>query len=288
MVKKQQKTLIKLLALLFALLFPAALFNGCAVKTKIVVAGSTSVQPYAELLAEEFERLHPRTKIDVSGGGTSTGIDMAIKGTAQIGMSSRALKPDSDKEKALKKVEIALDGLAVIVHPKNPVSNLSVDEIRKIYTGETKSWEQIKDGWNQNIKSRNADIHIVTREDGSGTRSAFQDNVMGTSRITAGAIVFSSNGAIRNYVSGNPNSIGFISLGLVKSKKGEKDVQALSLDNVEATAENVKNGSYRLSRPFLFVFTHEPTGLAKEFIDFVMSDDGQAILDAKGLIISNK
>ena len=213
----------------------------------IIVAGSTSVQPFAEILAEEYMILHPDVTIDIQGGGSAAGIMAAQSGTADIGMSSRALK---DEEKSLWYVEIARDGLAVIVHPSNPIRNLTLDQIRDIYAATISNWSQLG-----GPKSK---IHVITREEGSGTRAAFESLVMGKAEITPRAMVQDSNGAVRQLVADDPNSIGFISLGLVNEK-----VKALELGGVAATRENVINGSYGLSRPFLFITRGQPEGQTK-------------------------
>ncbi|MCL2512814.1 MAG: phosphate ABC transporter substrate-binding protein [Oscillospiraceae bacterium] len=236
---------------------------------RVIAAGSTSVQPYAEILAEEFALAYPDTEIDIQGGGSAAGITAAQSGTAEIGMSSRALKDD---EKGLWVVEIAKDGLAVIINPANAVSDLTLEQIRDIYTNDIVNWGEV-DG-------SDAKIHIIAREEGSGTRSAFEDLVMGKDRlITPKAIIQGSNGTIRQLVAGDPNAIGFISLGLV-----DGTVKALRLGGVEASKENVISGSYKLFRPFLFLAEREPEGPAKQFIDFALSEEGQRILSNEGLI----
>jgi phosphate binding protein len=236
----------------------------------MIVAGSTSVQPYAEILAEEYMVLHPGAKIDIQGGGSAAGITAAQSGTANIGMSSRELKKE---EKNFWNVEIARDGLALIVNPKNPIQNLTLNQIRDIYTTEITDWSQVG-----GPKSK---INIITREEGSGTRSAFVELVMGKNEISPKAIVQDSNGAVRQLVEDDPNAIGFISLGLVNEK-----VKALHLGGVAATRENIMNGSYSLSRPFLFITSGKPSGIAKEFIDFTLSLEGQKLLSNEGLIPS--
>jgi len=249
--------------------------------SRIIVAGSTSVQPYAELLEEEFaekvaKESGRKVEVDIQGGGSSAGITSAETGTADIGISSRELK-DAEKEQLQYIIEIAKDGLAIIVHPSNPVADLTFEQIRKIYTLEIDNWSK--------LGGKNAKIHIIAREDGSGTRSAFEELVMRKEyEINPKAIIQDSNGAVRLLVSDDPNSIGFISLGLVEAHEGQKEVKALKLEGVQATPENVKNGTYKLSRPFLFVAKIEPTGLAKEFIDFIFSPQGRDILAKEGLI----
>lgn len=233
-----------------------------------IVAGSTSVQPYAEVLAEEYMIINPTTTIDIQGGGSSAGITAAETQSADIGMSSRGLK---EEEKKLWSIEIARDGLVLIVNPENSIDNLSLDQIQDIYTGEITDWSQ--------LGGANSKIHLIAREEGSGTRSAFTDLVMGEKEITPKAIVQDSNGSVMQLVSGDPNAIGFISLGLLND-----EIKALDLDGIEATAENIMNETYKLARPFLFVTKDEPTGLTKDFIDFVLSLEGQELLSSEGLV----
>jgi len=253
-----------------ALALIAILLSGCNshAGSTVIVAGSTSVQPYAEVLAEEFAHHSPEYEVDVQGGGSSAGITAARSGTADIGMSSRHL---NEKEEDLWSVEIAKDGLSVIIHPGNPIENLTLDQIRDIYAGVITDW--------QSLGGNAAKIHLISREEGSGTRSAFEELVMSKIPITPRAIIQDSNGAVRQLVSDDRNSIGFISLGLV-----DLSVKAITLDGVEGTMDNVLNGSYSLHRPFLYVSAGEPAGPAKAFVDYTLSDEGQLLLMHEGLI----
>ncbi|MCL1885235.1 MAG: twin-arginine translocase subunit TatC [Dehalococcoidia bacterium] len=234
----------------------------------VIVAGSTSVQPYAEVLAEEYWKQYPDNHVDIQGGGSSSGITAAETGVADIGMSSRAL---TEKEMHLWNIEIAKDGLAIIIHPDNPVQNLTMDAVRNVYAGKFTNWAE--------VGGRDAKIHIIAREEGSGTRSAFDDLVMDGRFVDAKAIIQDSNGSVRQLVSGDPNSIGFISLGLV-----DDSVKALWLDGIAPKWENVVDGSYSLYRPFLFVTATPPQGDTQHFIDFVTSPQGQQMLIDEGLI----
>ena len=252
------------------LLFTLIIFSACGRFSgeAIIAAGSTSVQPFAEILAEQFMITHPGVNIDIQGGGSAAGVMAANSGTADIGMSSRNLNTN---EKNLWLVEIARDGLVVIVHPSNPIKNLTLTQVRDIYSGTTKNWDNLG-----SIKSK---IHVVTREDGSGTRSAFESLVMNKVDIMPQAMVQDSNGAVRQLVADDPAAIGFISLGLV-----DKTVKAIELDGVPATREHVIDGSYMLSRPFLFLTLNPPAGLVKQFIDFTLSAEGKRILSNEGLV----
>jgi len=262
--------IVKQTRVIVALVIIANLLSACGRNTAagVIISGSTSVQPYAEVLAEEYVISAPGEVVDVLGGGSSSGITAAAAGTADIGMSSRML---TEAEQEMWNVEIARDGLAIIVNPSNPIQDLSLDQIRDIYTARITDWSE--------LGGPQARIHIIAREEGSGTRSAFEDLVMNSERITPRAIVQDSNGAVRQLISSDPSSIGFLSLGLI-----DHTVKAVRLDGVDPTGENVRNGSYSLYRPFLFVTNEEPTGLTRQFIDFTLSSEGQQLLTDEGLV----
>lgn len=243
-----------------------------AVGGVMTVAGSTSVQPFAEKLAEEFMAERPELNINIQGGGSSAGVRAAQTGVAQIGMSSRNLK---EKEKGLFEAVIAYDGIAVIVHKDNPLKALSREQVAGIFAGDYSSWRE--------VGGTEGSIHFVAREEGSGTRGAFEKMVMEDREISLRALVQASNGAVREIVARDPGSIGYISLGLVDHR-----VKALAVDDADATREAIIAGEYKLVRPFLFLSREEPAGLAEEFIDFIMGPQGQELLSADGLIPGGK
>jgi len=229
----------------------------------IQLAGSTSVQPLSEELAKAFMAKNPKVRINVAGGGSAAGIKAAMEGTADIGASSRELKPE---EKTVKEFTIALDGVAVIVHKDNKVSELKKDEIKKIFTGEITNWSV--------LGGEKGPIHVISREEGSGTRGAFDELVLGKdARVTDKAIVQNSTGAVRTAVAADKAAIGYISIGSLNN-----EVKALKVDGAEATAANIKNGSYKISRPFLYLTQKEPAGLVKAYLDFVLGPEGQEIV----------
>jgi phosphate transport system substrate-binding protein len=234
----------------------------------MTVAGSTSVEPFAELLAEEYMSRHPEVHIYVQGGGSTAGIEAAISGAANIGMSSRNL---IDAEKKLYAATIAKDAIAIIVHPSIPIDDLPLDKIREVFSGKIANWK--------GLGGPDHPIDIVTREEGSGTRESFQKFVMGKEDISLAALVQDSNGAVRQVISSDPNAIGYISLGLVNDQ-----VKALRITGVQPSLANVNNGKYTLVRPFLFVFNGEPTGDAKSFLEFVLSPSAQKLLLKEGLV----
>ena len=267
MVKQFQ--ISKYLLWLFAFLFVISATVDCQrSKAGITVAGSTSVQPFAELLAEGYMSQHPGSHIYVQGGGSTAGIEAAITRAANIGMSSRNL---IDGEKKLCAVTIAKDAIAVIVHPTNPIEDLSLHQIRDIFSGRVENWKKAGRG--------DHPIDVITREEGSGTRESFQKFVMGREDIHLAALVQDSNGAVRQVVATDRNAIGYISLGLVND-----EVKALKIAGVEPNLVNVYDGKYTLVRPFLFVFDGEPAGEAKSFLDFVLSPTAQKLLKKEGLV----
>ena len=198
--------------------------------------------PFSEKLAEHFKIEKPRITVDVQGGGSSAGIQACMNRTVDIGMSSRELKGD---EKVLKEIIICHDGIAIVVHPQNPIKDITLEQMRAIYGGKLRNWKQL--GW----IDRNIDA--VTREEGSGTRGAFEELVMGKTDIHDSTMVQDSNGSVKEVVATDPYAIGFISLGVVDAK-----VKALSVDGVAPTVENIKTGKYRMVRPFLYLTMGEP------------------------------
>ena len=259
---------------IFVIFILAIFTTGCArgVSDKeIILAGSTSVEPFADKWAEVYMEKYPNTIVNVQGGGSSAGIQAAESGVADIGTCSRELKPE---EKDLNEIIVAYDGLAIIVNSTNKIGDLTIEQIKQIFAGQIRNWQEF--GGNDKV------ITVVTREEGSGTRGAFQELVMKKDRIFKGAIVEDSNGTVREIVANDPNAIGYISLGLVNDK-----VKALSLDGIIASDENIITKRYNLVRPFLFVTKKTPTGAVKNFIDFVLSQEGQGLIREEGLIPVN-
>ena len=234
--------------------------------------GSTSVEPFAEALAEEYMSRHRQEKIFVQGGGSSAGIQAVRTGAAEVGMSSRNLL---DSEKDLIAVPIIYDAIAVIVHPGNPLQDLSLEQVRKIFSAEITLWSE--------LGGRNHPITLVTREEGSGTREAFQKLIMGEKEISLSGLVQDSNGAIRQVVTDDRNAVGYISLGLVNDR-----VKAVKIDGIEPRVENIQHHRYKIVRPFLFVFRSNPAGLAKDFLDYILSPPGQKLLVQEGLVSMNR
>jgi len=245
---------------------------------KIVEAGSTTVQPLAEKLAEAFSAKYPQVQITVQGGGSSVGVKSAGQGTVDVGAASREVK-DSEREKYPDLVvhTIARDGIAIVAHPDVPLEGLTKEQVKNIFAGEITNWSD--------VGGPDKPIVVVSREEGSGTRAAFEEMVMGKEGppIVDTAILQPSNGAVRTTVSTTPDSIGFLSFGYL-----DESIKALAIDGVEATVENAASGVYPVVRPLNLLTKGEPDGLVKAWLDFILSDEGQKIVVEEGYIAVNR
>jgi phosphate transport system substrate-binding protein len=250
-------------------LLVASVGCGRATKKGLTLAGSTSLQPFAEKWADAYHARQPGVPIHVQGGGSTAGVQAAISGAAQIGMSSRPLTPDEALR--VTGIPVARDGVAIVIHPTMPVSDLALDQVRAIYAGEIRNWRL--------VSGRDSPITVITREEGSGTRAAFEALVMDRHRIVASALVQDSTGAVRQMVASDPAAIGYVSIGLV-----DASIKALRLRGVEPTEANIDSGKYPLVRPFLFVVKAEQQGVAKDFIDWITGPEGRELTRREGLL----
>ncbi len=235
----------------------------------LTIAGSTSVQPIAEMLADRYTAVHPSFVINVQGGGSSAGVRAAQTGAAQIGMASRKLKPD---ETGLQEHLMARDAIVLIVNPANPIRALTRNQACDIFAGRIRNWRE--------VGGRDGAVTCITREEGSGTRGAFEEMVMGKSaEISADCIVQDSTGAARALVAGDRNAIAYVSLGMVTS-----EVVALEFDGIKPSHEAVMSGRYPIARPFLLLTKGAPTPAAQTYIDFVLSPESQATIEDEGYV----
>jgi phosphate transport system substrate-binding protein len=263
------------LVIAIGLLLLAVSLAGCGggSANNITEAGSTTVQPLAEKCANEFMSKHPGVTITIQGGGSSVGVKSAAEGTVDIGAASRELK---ESEPELITHLLARDGIAIVIHPDNQVTGITKAQLKEIFAGNITNWKE--------LGGPDEDIVVIAREEGSGTRAAFEEMVMGGTEppITKEAILQPSNGAVRTTVAGDPLSIAFLSFGYV-----DDTVKALAIDGVEATPENAKSGKYPVVRPLYFLTKNPPQGLVKEFIDFCLGPEGQKIAEEEGYISVN-
>ncbi|MBC7118808.1 MAG: phosphate ABC transporter substrate-binding protein, partial [Methanobacteriaceae archaeon] len=264
------KTILGIIVAIIIIIGAIVVLGGQGEEKRIDIVGSTSVQPVAEKLAAEYMKKHPDVKINVQGGGSSVGITQAQQGTADIGTSSKDLK--EDEKKGLKVYLIGKDGIVVIVNKQNKIQGLTTEQIRDIFSGKISNWNE--------VGGPDAKITVITREEGSGTRKAFEEIVMGKeAKIRKDAIVESSTEAVKQAVKQDPNAIGFISLANL-----DDTVKALEIDGIIPSEKTVADGSYKLQRPFLFLTKGEPTGVVKDFIDWVLSPEGQAIVKSEKVV----
>lgn len=231
---------------------------------RIDIAGSTSVQPVAEALAQEYMKTHPKVKINVQGGGSGLGIRSVSQDIIAIGTSSKILK--TNEKGSLQEYVIGKEGIVIAVNFNNPVDDLSKEQLKDVFSGKIKNWNE--------LGGPNASINVVVREDGSGTRKAFEDIVMGKdTKVRSDAIVQTSTESVKLTVKQDPNAIGYISLVHMSS-----DVNAVKLNGISPSLETIVDGTYKLQRPFLFLTNGEPKGAVKEFIDWCLSPEGQKIV----------
>ena len=262
----------KLISIALSVLCVAALFTGCAkqVSGQVATDGSTSMEKVIGALGESFMSANSGVTFTYNPTGSGSGIKAVQEGRCDIGLSSRALK-DEEKSSGLVGTTVALDGIAIIVNPENPVSDLSVEQIASIYTGEITNWKDV--GGN--------DAEIVLT--GSGTRDGFE-SITGTEDKCQYRQELTSTGDVITTVSQNPDAIGYASLSAVKDT-----VKALTVGGVAPTEDTVKDGSYVIQRPFVLV-TKDGTKLsdaAQKFFDYALSSEAAPIIAAAGAVAAN-
>ena len=228
--------------------------------------GSTTVDPIITATIEDWKELNPNVHISYEGVGSSTGIKGVIAGTYSLGAASREPK-DSEKAQGVVAEAVALDAIAIVVNSSSvSLSNITVENAAKIYAGEITNWSQ--------IGGADAPIVVFNRDEASGTYETFEVKVMGDYEFMKSASVTTGNGDMAAKVGATPNSIGYVGLGFV----GEKGLKALTLNGVEATVDNVYNGSYAVQRNLNVVYAGSIAGLERAFVNYILSDDGQDIV----------
>ncbi len=238
----------------------------------VSMSGSTSMEKMAKALAESFNAKYPDVAIDIQLGGSSTGVTNAQEGVSDIGNVSRELK---DTETGLTAHTVALDGIGVVVNLENPVEDLTMEQIAQIYTGEITNWSE--------VGGEDLEIYVVGREDGSGTRDAFE-SVTGVGENAQYDSLQTSTGAAKTTVATTPGAIGYVSFDSV-----DDTVKTLKVGGVEISTDTIKDGSYTLQRPFVMVTKEgaELSDAAQAFLDYVLSDEGQEVCVQVGLVSIN-
>jgi len=275
MIQKSKTKGAMIVGMVVGIIILTGCLGGNGVKT-LKIAGSTTVLPIVQKAAEEYMKKHPDVDIQVSGGGSSVGIHQVGEGSVDIGMASRELK-DSEKAKYPDLVQyvIAKDGIAIIVHPSNPVSQLTIEQIRGIYNGTYTNWKE--------LGGNDMQIVVVGRDTASGTREFFWEHVMKKENFRDDVLEMNSNGAVHDKVATTPAAIGYIGLGYIDAEV--KGIKIWSNGEwVEPAVENVKNGKYPIVRNLNLFTNGEAKDLAKDFIEFILSEEGQKIVEGEGFV----
>lgn len=249
---------------------------GSAFAGNVVIKGSTTVLPIAQAAAEEFMKMNPGVNISVSGGGSGNGIKAIIDGSCDIADASRFIKDKEIKlahENGVLPVphRVALDCVVPVVHPTNPLKNITLDQLKAIYTGEVKNWKE--------IGGPDKSIVVVSRDTSSGTYEVWHKIALKKERVTPKALLQASNGAVAQLVSKNEFAIGYVGIGYLND-----ELKALTVDGVEANPDTALDGSFPISRA-LFMFTNGwPKGDTLSFINYIVSPTGQALAQQEGFV----
>ena len=248
--------------------------DSAAVTGTVSTDGSTSMEKVIGALGESFMDANEGVEFTYNPTGSGAGITAAQEGRCDIGLSSRALK-DEEKAGGLKETVLAYDGIAIIVNPENPVNDLTLDQIAKLYTGEITNWKD--------VGGNDAEVVLVGREAASGTRDGFE-SITGTKDKCQYRQELTSTGDVITAVSQNPDAIGYASLASIKDS-----VKALNVDGVTPSEATVKDGSYKVQRPFVLVTVEgkELTPVAQKFFDYITSPDAAAIIAKAGAVAAN-
>ena len=253
-----------------------------AQKQTITVTGSTTVLPIAQAAADAYMKLHPEANIQISGGGSGVGIQSIGAKTVDIGMSSRDVtKAELAKYPSFNIVTVAHDGIAVIVNPQNTIQYITLDQVNQIYTGKITKWTQITGA---EVPNTNNQIVLIGRDSSSGTRSYFDETVLKSATPVKTMLEQNSNGAVAQSVAQTPGAIGYVSIGFVSS-----DVKALPIwynanKIISPSISTVKDKTYPVSRDLYMITNGQPTGLTKDYLDYILSADGQKIVAAQGYV----
>ena len=245
-----------------------------AITGTVSTDGSTSMEKVIGALSESFMAANGGVTVNYNPTGSGSGITAVQEGTCDIGLSSRALK-DKEKAAGLKETVLAYDGIAIIVHPDNPVSDLTLEQIAKLYTGEITNWKD--------VGGNDAEVVLIGREAASGTRDGFE-SITGTKDACQYRQELTSTGDVITAVSQNPDAIGYASLASVKDT-----VKALNVGGVTPSEATVKDGSYLVQRPFVLVTVEgkDLSPAAQAFFDYALSADAASIISAAGAVAAN-
>jgi phosphate transport system substrate-binding protein len=240
----------------------------------IRISGGTAHIPVMKVAAQKIMSANSEIKISIAGGGSGVGIKQVGEGLVDIGNSGRQPTEEEINKYSLKMHQWAIDGVGVVVNPKNPVKSLTSDQLKDIFAGKLVNWKS--------LGGPDKAINIYTRDEASGTRSVFWKKALAKGEISAKALFAASNGAMKTAVSQDPYAIGYVSVGHI-----DESVAPVALDGVVPSLENVKQGKYKVARGLFSNTKGEPGGLTRKFIDYLYSPEGQKIVAQKGFIPVN-
>lgn len=240
-------------------------------KGSLRIAGGTAHIPVMKEAAKQIVQFNPQIQISIGGGGSGLGIKQAGEGLVDIGNAGRKPTDDEISKFNLKLLKWAIDGVGAVVHPGNSVKTLTGDQLQMIFAGKITNWQE--------VGGADKGINLYTRDQASGTRKVFWKKALAKGDISAKANVVVSNGAMKTAVASDPFAIGYVSVGHI-----DNSVVAVALDGVKPTLETVRNGEYKVSRGLYSLTKGDATGLAKLFLDFIVSPTGQQIVGDKGFI----
>jgi phosphate transport system substrate-binding protein len=238
---------------------------------KIDIAGGTAHIPVMKEAASRIMQANPKITITVAGGGSGVGVQKVGEGLVEIGNTGRALSEDEVKRYGLKSFALALDGVAVVAHPRNPLTGLTAQQARDIFAGAIKNWRE--------VGGTDAAIHVFTRDEASGTREVFWEKLLKKGAIADAANVVASNGAMKTAVAQDPMAIGYVSIGHL-----DAGLKPLALDGVEPSQNNALSGQYPVVRKLYMNTKGEPAGLVKDFIEYVLGEQGAELVRKSGYL----
>ncbi|MEH2175309.1 phosphate ABC transporter substrate-binding protein [Nostoc sp.] len=245
---------------------------------KLVLTGSSTIAPLAAEIGKRFESQHPGARVDVQSGGSSRGVSDARQGVANVGMVSRALKPE---ENDLKAFSIARDGVTVILHKDNPVKSLNDKQVVDIYTGKVTNWKQ--------VGGIDGAITVVNKAEGRSTLELFTHYFKLKNTDIKAQVVIGDNQQGIKTVAGNPNAIGYVSIGSAENSAANGvAIKLLPVNGIAATTANVQNGTFPISRPLNLVTKTQPQGLTKAFLDFAQSQQVSDIVQKQNFVVVSK
>lgn len=245
---------------------------------KLHIEGSTTVGPIADGFAEVFGKLYPEVAITVNKSGSGTGASALIDGRCDIATMSRFMKDKEFKDAVDKNVfpvahAIAMDGVCVVLHPSNPISALTTEQVRNIYTGKITNWKE--------LGGPDLSIVVISRDTSSGTYETFENFVMNKEKMAPSVEQVSTNAQMFGRIESTKAAIGYVGYGFVKS-----GVKAITLDGIKPTVQTILNGQYPVSRP-LYMFTNgypRPGSMTHKFVTFYLTEDGQEVIEDKGFV----